>query len=78
MNSELKIGDKVYRDEYTSIAQGNAGEAEITNRRTVYDEDSGNPYILYEIEGDEWYDSRNGGCWSNKESMYYIEEFSEN
>lgn len=76
MNKDIKIGDTVYRDGYTSMAQNNAGEAKITDIKTKYDEDTGEQFSILQVDGGEWYDSRDGSCYSNKKSMYYIEEIS--
>jgi hypothetical protein len=68
----VKIGDKVYVDGYTSMAQQNSGEYTIEDIGIRYDEVTGEKFNIYKVSGD-WYDSRDGNCWSNKNSMYYIE-----
>lgn len=68
----MRIGSKVYIDGYTSMAQQNARESKIEKIETRYDELTGEPFEVYLVD-DEWYDSRDGGCYSNKNSMYYIE-----
>lgn len=67
-----KVGDKVYIDGYTSMAQQNSGEDTIKKIESRFDEKTGEKFDIYKVGGD-WYDSRNGGCYSNKNSMYYIE-----
>ena len=67
-----KVGDKVYIDGYTSMAQQNSGEETIKDIDIRYDEVTGEKFDIYKVGGD-WYDSRDGGCYSNKNSMYYIE-----
>jgi hypothetical protein len=72
MNNELKIGDLVWKDGYTSMAQQIFGQYPIEKVEYRYDEKTGEKYPIY-LVGNEWYDGRDGGCHSNKESMYYIE-----
>jgi hypothetical protein len=68
----VKVGDKVYVDGYTSMAQQNSGEDTIKEIGVRYDEVTGEKFDIYKVGG-SWYDSRDGGCHSNKNSMYYIE-----
>jgi hypothetical protein len=68
----MKIGDNVYIDGYTSMAQQNARTAKVDDIQTRYDELTGKPFDIVLVDGD-WYDTRDGGCHSNKNSMYYIE-----
>ena len=67
-----KVGDKVYIDGYTSMAQQNSGEDTIKKIESRFDEITGEKFDIYKVGGD-WYDSRDGSCHSNKNSMYYIE-----
>jgi hypothetical protein len=67
-----KVGDKVYIDGYTSMAQQNSGEDTIKKIESRFDEITGEKFDIYKVSG-EWYDSRDGSCYSNKNSMYYIE-----
>lgn len=67
-----KVGDKVYVDGYTSMAQQNSGEETIEKIEPRFDEITGEKYEIYKVGG-AWYDSRDGYCYSNKNSMYYIE-----
>ncbi len=73
----MKIGDKIYIDGYTSMAQGNARESKIDLIETRYDELTGLPFEIVLVDG-EWYDSRDGGCYSNKNSVYYVIFSNEN
>jgi hypothetical protein len=68
----VKVGDKVYVDGYTSMAQQNAGVEKIKKIESQFDEKTGEKFDIYKVGG-EWYDSRDGSCYSNKNSMYYIE-----
>lgn len=68
----MKIGDEVYIDGYTSMAQQSARMSKIDDVQTRYDELTGKPFDIVLVDGD-WYDTRDGGCHSNKDSMYYIE-----
>ncbi len=73
MSKDLKKGDVVWMDGYTSIAQQNSQEEyEIEEVDYRYDEITGKQYPIYLVEG-SWYDGRDGGCYSNENSMYYIE-----
>lgn len=73
MRKDLKIGDSVYIDGYTSMAQNNAGISEIEDVSTRYDELTGEQFTIYKV-GDSWFDGRDGSCYSNKNSMYYIDD----
>lgn len=68
----VNVGDKVYVDGYTSMAQQNSGEEKIKKIDFRYDEKTGEKFDIYKV-GSDWYDSRDGSCYSNKNSMYYIE-----
>lgn len=68
----LAIGDKVYIDGYTSMAQQNFSEAEIEDIDWKFDPDTGEKFPIYKV-GDAWYYACDGTCYSNKESMYYID-----
>ncbi len=73
MKKELKVGDLVWMDGYTSMAQQSAQEEfEIEKVDYRYDDMTGERFPVYFVEG-EWYDGRDGSCYSNKNSMYYIE-----
>ena len=65
------VGDEVWIDGYTSMAQQNFGKRIITGIDYRFDETTGEKYKIIQIDND-WYDSRDGGCYSNKDSMYYI------
>jgi hypothetical protein len=67
-----KIGDEVWIDGFTSMAQQSAQEwCKIKNIRHKFDSDTGKPYPIY-LVNDNWYDSRNGQNVDNPKSMYYI------
>lgn len=74
---DLEKGDKVYKDGYTSMAQQNAGTHIVVGVKTKYDEDTGEPYKIVKLEDDEWFDTRDGGCYSNHYYMYYIEPIND-
>lgn len=71
--TEKKVGDIVWLDGYTSFAQQNSQEElpiEAVEHR--FDEMTGERYPIYKVGGN-WFDGRNGSCYLNKNSMYYIE-----
>lgn len=72
MKEQLQVGDEVYVDGYTSMAQQNAENERIKEVRFKYDEESGERYPIYKVAG-AWYDGRDGSCHSNKKSMYFID-----
>ena len=68
-----KVGDLVWLDGYNSFAQQNSQEEfEIEAVESRFDEISGEKFPIYKVN-DAWYDGRDGSCYSNKNSMYYIE-----
>lgn len=67
----MNVGDQVYVDGYTSMAQQNADWETIEKIKTKYN-DTGVEFQIYKV-GDEWYDSRDGSCFSNPKSMYYLD-----
>lgn len=71
---DKNIGDSVYQDGYTTIAQQNFGKVKITGVDYRFDEITGYRFKIIQIDSGDWFDCRDGGCYSNKESMYYIEE----
>jgi hypothetical protein len=74
-----KVGDVVWMDSYTSMGQsflGGYNKSIIEEVDYRFDEKTGEKFSIYKV-GDEWYDGRCGSCYSNKSSMYYIEEYSE-
>ena len=75
MKKEIKIGDKVWVDGFTSMAQGNFHESKVDKIEFRYDEMTGEKYTICEVSG-AWYDARTGLAYSKKkenESVYYIE-----
>jgi hypothetical protein len=67
------VGDRVYLDGCTSMAQQNAEIVTIGKVDWRFDEVTGEKFPIYHIGDGEWYDGRDGGCYSKKESMYYLE-----
>ena len=70
----LKIGDKVYMDGYTSIAQSGCSMEDtviIKKDQTRYNEKTGKPFKIVRAFGEWWY-AENGSSYTNKNSMYYI------
>ena len=59
MRKGLKIGDSVYIDGYTSMAQNNAGISETEDVSTRYDELTGEQFTIYKV-GESWFDGRDG------------------
>lgn len=68
----MKVGDKVYIDGYTSMAQQNARESTIEDIKVQYDKDSGESFNVCLVEG-YWFDMRDGTNYSSPDSMYYID-----
>lgn len=68
-----EIGDEVYLDGYTSFAQQNGGVMKIDNIDSRFDEITGEKFLIY-LVGGIWYDSRDGSCYKDEKSMYYIED----
>jgi hypothetical protein len=70
---EKKVGDLVWLDGYTGLAQQNAQEEyEIEKIDYKFDKDTGEKFPIYLVR-DTWYDGRDGGEYDNDLSMYYIE-----
>jgi len=68
-----EVGDTVYLDGCTPMAQQNAEFVKITKVDWRFDEKTGEKFPVYHIGDGEWYDGRDGGCYSKKESMYYLD-----
>jgi hypothetical protein len=68
-----EAGDTVHLDGYTPIAQQNSQLVKITKVDWRFDEKTGEKFPVYHIGDGEWYDGRNGGCYSSKKSMYYLD-----
>jgi hypothetical protein len=73
MRQDLNVGDSVYVDGYTSMAQQNAGLEKIEGVDYKFDVNTGERFTIYLVNGC-WFDSRDGGCFSNPNSMYYLED----
>jgi hypothetical protein len=69
---EIKVGTKVYVDGYTSMAQQNAHEAKVEELKPQFDKDTGERFEICRV-GDVWYKVSDGSCYSNSDSMYFIE-----
>jgi hypothetical protein len=63
----------VYLNGCTPVAQQNADLVTIVKVDGRFDEKTGEKFPVYHIGDGEWYDGRDGGCFSKKESMYYLE-----
>jgi hypothetical protein len=74
MKQDLKVGDNVYIDGYTSMAQQNSGVEKIEGVDHKFDVNTGEQFTIYLVNG-SWFDSRDGGCFSNPNSMYYLEDY---
>lgn len=72
MNKEIKVGDEAWIDGYTSIAQNNFGKVVIEEVKDQFDKDTGEKFQVVRIDS-AWFDTRDGSCYSNPSSMYYIE-----
>lgn len=68
---EKKVGDKVWLDGYTSLAQQNSGMEVITKVEYRFDKMIGEKFPIYFI-GSGVFDGRDGGAYDNDRSMYYI------
>lgn len=69
---EKHVGDDVYVDGYTSMAQQNSRFTKITEKKFKFDPDTGEKFPIYLVDGN-WYDGRTGDDYNNPNSMYYIE-----
>ena len=67
-----KVGDTVYVDGYTSMAQQNSGREVIDKITTKYDEETGEPYDVIWINKNHQFDSRSGIA-ITPPTMYYID-----
>lgn len=68
-----EVGDIVYLDGCTPTTQQNAEFVKIIKVDWEFDEKTCVKFPIYYIGDGEWYDGRDGGCYSKKESMYYLE-----
>lgn len=70
---EKIVGDLVWMDGYTSMAQQNSQEEyPIEKIEYKFDKDTGVKFPIYFVN-DMWFDGRDGGAYDNEKSMYYIE-----
>ncbi len=64
-----KVGETVIVEGWRSFQTG--GESEIREVEWRYDDKTGDKFPTYKVD-DEWYDGRNGGCYSNPDYMWDI------
>jgi hypothetical protein len=69
---EKIVGDLVWLDGYTSMAQQNARERRIEKIEHKFDKDTGVRFPIYFV-ADRWFDGRDGGAYDDNDCMYYIE-----
>ena len=72
MADQIKVGDKVFMDGYTTIAQSACAYDKgsiVSKEKTKYNPDNGKPYKLV-YAYDKWWNANNGASENN--SMYYI------
>jgi len=70
---DKNVGDLVWLDGYTSMAQQNAQEEyEIEKVDYKFDKDTGVKFPVYFL-ADRWFDGRDGGAYDDNDCMYYIE-----
>ena len=73
MSKEIRIGDKVFMDGYTTMAQSACAYDEgcfVSKDKIQYNKDNGKPYRLVWAY-DEWWNAKDGSS-INENSMYYI------
>ena len=68
----IKVGDEVYVECYTSMGASSEGNQTVTELKTKYDEDTGKPYNVICL-GKHKFDGRDGGA-MNSPTMYFIAE----
>lgn len=69
-----EIGDSVYLNCDSSFGSSSTGVCEIDKIDYKYDENTGEKFKIIKLfDNDDWYDTRSGNCFSNKNSMFYIE-----
>lgn len=74
MNKEPKVGDLVWLDGYTTIAQQIFGQYPIEKIEERFDNFTGEKFLILLVNGD-WYDERDGACYSNINSMYFLDDY---
>jgi hypothetical protein len=67
------VGDTVYFTGCTPLTRQDSQFLKIKKVDWVLDEKTNDKFPIYHIGDGEWYDGRNGGCYSKKESLYYLE-----
>lgn len=72
MSVEIKVGDNVFMDGYTTMAQSACAYDKgsvVSKAKIKYNPDNGKPYKLV-YAYDQWWNAEDGS--SEKGSMYYI------
>lgn len=67
----VKVGDSVYIDCYTSLG-GGVGWDKIKEVKTVFEKETGNPYKIIKVDN-HWYRIDTGVCDDSDKWMYYID-----
>lgn len=67
------VGDTVYFTGCTPLTRQDSQFLAIEKVDWVLDEKTNGKFPIYHIGDGEWYDGRDGGCYSKKESMYYLD-----
>lgn len=68
---EHKIGDVVYVDGMTPMAEQNFHKTTVADKQYKFDDETGEKFPIYKVSG-YWYDGRDGSAYKNENSMYYI------
>jgi hypothetical protein len=68
----IKVGDEVYVDCFTSMGASSAGYTKVTKIETKYDVDTGEPYRVIKAGGRK-FDGRDGNM-TKSSGMFYIAE----
>lgn len=69
---QLQVGDKVWMDGATSMAQQSAGNVTITKVDHRFDPITGEKFPVYYTQG-QWWDGRTGSSYPDGKSMYYLD-----
>ena len=69
---DSKVGNLVYKECYTSMGASSTGKTIVEEIDNKWDVNTGEKFVILKVD-DEWYDTRNGSCFSNPNSMFYIE-----
>lgn len=71
---DSKVGNLVYLECYTSLGASSTGKKIVEEIGYRYDVNTGDKFTVLRVN-DDWYDSRDGTCFSNLKSMFYLEPF---